>query len=80
MKKLLVCLALLNGQNYLYAQDILQNASIFNSPSDLASWPVTTSITNVHFDSLPDDTYVAVDFDKRVGPNRWPDYPGSTRR
>ena len=46
-------------------------ASIYNSPADLASWAVTTKITSVVFTSGA----FLVDFDRRDGPGRWPDVP-----
>jgi hypothetical protein len=46
------------------------NAAIINdSPQDLAQWAQTATITTVQF--LPDQ--FDVDFDRRDGPNRWPD-------
>jgi len=51
--------------------DILCQATVLNSPRDLASWAVTSRITSVTFqsDSFP------VEFDKRTGPGHWPDSP-----
>ena len=42
-----------------------------SSPSDLGSWPETAKITSVALN--PDG--MAVDFDRRDGPDRWPDEP-----
>jgi hypothetical protein len=42
---------------------------LLNSPSDLATWPITTTITSITFS--PNGT--AVTFDKQDGPGRWPD-------
>jgi hypothetical protein len=44
-------------------------ASIHSSPSAVASWPATTSITSLSFRS----DGVSVEFSKKSGPNRWPD-------
>src|ERR1700674_4808763 len=49
----------------------LSQATIYNSPSDLASWARTATITS--FSWTPG--VMRVDFDKRVGPGRWPDTP-----
>jgi len=49
----------------------MSQAMIYNSPLNLASWCVTTSITSVQFTS----SAFYVDFDRRIGPNRWPDSP-----
>ncbi|HYM24562.1 MAG TPA: hypothetical protein VEU08_15200, partial [Vicinamibacterales bacterium] len=50
---------------------ILCQAIVLNSPSNLASWAVTSRITNVTFQS----NGFPVEFDKRTGPGRWPDSP-----
>jgi hypothetical protein len=47
----------------------MSQAAILNSPSDLASWPVTTSLTVV--DMGPGG--IAVQFSKKDGAGRWPD-------
>lgn len=44
-------------------------AGIYDSPPDLGSWPETARITTV--DISPGA--MIVDFDRRDGPNRWPD-------
>ena len=49
----------------------MHQAIILNSPSDLANWGQTGTITSVTFTS---DAFL-VDFDKRTGPDRWPDTP-----
>ena len=49
----------------------MSQASIYNSPADLASWAVTAKITSVIFTP----SAFLVDFDKRDGPGRWPDVP-----
>jgi hypothetical protein len=46
-----------------------ENAKIYNSPPDTASWPVTTQITQL--DIRPDGVSIA--FSKKDGPGRWPD-------
>ena len=46
-------------------------ASIVNAPTDVASWPETTQITNVDFSGN-----WTISFDKKNGPNRWPDQYG----
>src|SRR5262249_34130150 len=50
----------------------LHQALIFDNPPDLADWPVTTTITDVEFQYQGGDG-VHVEFDKRDGPNSWPD-------
>jgi len=47
----------------------MSQATIRNSPLDLASWPITTALTTV--DIRPSG--IAVDFSKKDGPGRWPD-------
>jgi hypothetical protein len=47
----------------------LNQAIILNSPSDFASWPITTTITALSMGPGG----VGVQFDKQDGPNRWPD-------
>ena len=47
----------------------LTNSTILNSPRDLASWPITTTITNVDISAAG----VHVDFSKANGSGRWPD-------
>jgi hypothetical protein len=49
----------------------MTQASIWNSPRDLGFWAVTAKITSVVFTSGA----FLVDFDKRLGPGRWPDVP-----
>ena len=49
--------------------DILAQATILNSPHDLASWPVTTTLDVV--DIRPSG--IAVQFSKKDGSGRWPD-------
>lgn len=49
----------------------MHQAIIKNSPYDLADWAQTGTITSIVF--TPDA--FLVDFDKRDGPNRWPDTP-----
>jgi len=47
----------------------LNNALIVDSPLDVASWPLTTAITNVTFDGSVSRIF----FTKQNGPDRWPD-------
>jgi hypothetical protein len=47
----------------------LSSAVIRNSPANLASWPITTTIRAVSINS----SGIAVDFSKKDGPGRWPD-------
>ena len=47
----------------------MRQASIWNSPTDLANWAVTTKITSVVFTP----SAFLVDFDRRTGSGRWPD-------
>ena len=44
-------------------------AKMWDSPPDLAVWPETAKITAVDFTG----SAMIVDFDRRDGPNRWPD-------
>ncbi len=44
-------------------------AAIYNSPTDLASWNVSTAITSVNFGG----DGMSVQFSKKDGPGRWPD-------
>ncbi len=55
--------------SFKYVPFDMAGATIVNSPPDLGSWPETARITKVEFTSGP----FLVDFDKRTGPNRWPD-------
>jgi hypothetical protein len=47
----------------------LAQATIYNNPADFKSWAETAAITSIDFTS----NAILVDFDKRVGPGRWPD-------
>jgi len=49
----------------------MSQATIEDNPSTLGSWPATANITLVDFST----GRFVVDFDKRDGPNRWPDSP-----
>jgi hypothetical protein len=49
----------------------MSQAIMLNNPPDLGTWPATTNITLIQFNS---DALI-VDFDKRVGPGRWPNLP-----
>jgi len=48
----------------------MTTATILNSPRDLARWPITTGIGLVDIRS----SGVRVDFSKKTGPGRWPDF------
>ena len=54
----------------------LDQITVYDNPPDLASWPITTLLTEVDFTN----DGVHVEFDKEDGPNRWPDViaPGFT--
>ena len=47
----------------------LQNANVWDNPPDFKSWAETSAITSINFT----DSAILVDFDKRDGPDRWPD-------
>jgi hypothetical protein len=47
----------------------LQKANIWDNPPDFKSWAETSRVTSVVFT----DDAILVDFDKRDGPDRWPD-------
>jgi hypothetical protein len=47
----------------------LQKANIWDNPPDFKSWAEAATITSVDFT----DDAILVDFDRRDGPNRWPD-------
>ena len=49
----------------------MRQAAIYNSPPDLGFWAETSKITSIEFT----DSAMLVDFDKRTGPNAWPDTP-----
>jgi len=49
----------------------MRQATIHSSPADLGSWPETAKITRVFLNP----NGVEVDFDRRLGPTRWPDEP-----
>ena len=49
----------------------MRQASILDSPANLASWPVTATITSVVFTPISFE----VDLDRRTGDNRWSDVP-----
>jgi hypothetical protein len=44
-------------------------ANIYNSPTDLARWTISTALTSVNFSG----DGIAVTFSKQDGPGRWPD-------
>ena len=55
--------------SFRYVPFDLSQAIMVNSPPDLAFWPEDAKITSVHFSGEAFE----VDFDRRNGPNRWPD-------
>jgi hypothetical protein len=57
--------------SFKYVAFDMHQAIILNSPSDLANWAQTAKITSVVFTP----SAFLVDFDKRDGPDRWPDTP-----
>jgi hypothetical protein len=56
---------------FKYVPFDMTQAIIEDNPKDLGSWPETAKITSVDFST----GYMLVDFDRRDGPNRWPDTP-----
>ena len=50
----------------------LHQVILFDNPTNLADWPVTTQITAVEFQYMGVDG-VRVEFSKRDGPGSWPD-------
>jgi hypothetical protein len=58
-----------NVASFRYVPFDMTQAVILNSPPDLASWPETAKITSI--DITPSS--FLVEFDRRDGPNRWPD-------
>jgi hypothetical protein len=54
---------------FVYQPFSMAQATIVNSPPDLGTWGETAKITSIHFTSVAFE----VDFDKRDGPDRWPD-------
>ncbi len=54
---------------FRYVPFDLSQAIIVNSPPDLAVWPEGAKITSIDFTG---DAF-EVDFDRRTGPDRWPD-------
>jgi hypothetical protein len=57
--------------SFKYVPFDMRQASIVNSPFQVASWAQTARITSVDFTGGA----MIVDFDKRNGPSRWPDTP-----
>jgi hypothetical protein len=55
--------------SFKYVPFDMRQATIQNSPADLGFWPEASKVTLVSLD--PDA--IVVDFDKRDGPDRWPD-------
>jgi hypothetical protein len=50
----------------------LHLATVYDNPTGLADWPIGTTITDLEFQYNGADG-VHVEFDKRDGPNSWPD-------
>jgi hypothetical protein len=46
-----------------------KKATFWNNPTDVGFWPETAAITSVDFST----GYMLVDFDRRTGPNAWPE-------
>src|SRR5258708_17704125 len=57
--------------SFKYVPFDMTRAIIEDNPKDLGSWAETAKITSVDFST----GYMLVDFDRRDGPNRWPDTP-----
>ena len=57
--------------SFKYVAFDMRDATIVDSPSNLGFWAETAQITRVDFSQ----GWVVVDFDRRDGPNRWPDTP-----
>ena len=55
--------------SFKYVPFDMRQAIILDSPPDLGSWTETAKITSIQFTG---DAFL-VDFDRRDGPNRWPD-------
>jgi hypothetical protein len=66
-----VVTAFSNPYSFQFIAFDMSQAVILNNPPDLPTWPVTAHITFIQFrtDAL------LVDFDKRTGPDRWPNAP-----
>jgi hypothetical protein len=47
----------------------IRAAKFWDNPADTGSWPVAAKITSIEFTGFS----MRVDFDRRDGPNRWPD-------
>ena len=57
--------------SFQYIAFDMRDATMVDAPKDLGFWAETAKITLVDFS----DGWVIVDFDRRDGPNRWPDTP-----
>jgi hypothetical protein len=55
--------------SFKYVPFDMRQATIHNSPADLGFWNETAHVTLVNFDPGA----IIVDFDRRDGPDRWPD-------
>ena len=47
----------------------IRTAKFWDNPGDTGSWPIAAKITSIEFTG----SSMRVDFDRRDGPNRWPD-------
>jgi hypothetical protein len=56
---------------FSYTAFDMRQATIWNNPPDLGSWAATANMTMIQFGN----GVFSFDFDKRTGPNRWPDVP-----
>ena len=63
--------AFTSASSFQYIAFDMRQARIWDSPSDIGSWTEGARITSVHMTSAA----MLVDFDRRDGPNRWPDAP-----
>jgi len=55
--------------SFKYVPFDMKSATIVNSPQDLGNWDESAKITTINFSP----SAFEVDFDRRDGPNRWPD-------
>jgi hypothetical protein len=64
-----VTTALSNVVPFQYQPFSMRDATIWNNPADLPSWPEDATILSVDFTP----NAILVEFDKRTGPGRWPE-------
>ena len=62
--------AVSSATSFVYQNFSMATATIVASPVDMGTWPETAKITSINFTGA-----MEVDFDRRTGPNRWPDEP-----